>query len=837
MALINGTSGNDSLLGTAGNDTLDGGAGNDTLDGGAGADALIGGAGDDTATYERSTIGLNIFLFQNTTATGDAAGDTYSGLEQLRATNFDDFVYGNDDFKIYGLAGNDTLYGAGTRNYLYGGEGNDNLVGSTGINFMDGGNGVDTLSYQLATAGVTVSLANPLLNTGWAAGDTYTNVENVTGTDFNDTIYGDEQATNNLQGLAGNDTIYGAGGADVITGGAGNDRLDGGSGFDVAVYSGNLSAYVVTVTATGYTVSGGADGTDTLTTIERLQFADQSVELDGSAIVVHTGTSGNDTFLASTSVDVFNGGAGEDTVTYEHITSGLTINLIMGSSSSGAAKGDTFSSIEIVRGTLFDDGIYGTDGPDKLYGLAGRDTLYGAGGANFLYGGDDTDNLVGGSGIDFVDGGNGIDTLSYQLATSAVIVSMVNPLLNTGWAAGDTYTSIEDVTGTNYNDIIYGDDQPVNNLWGLAGNDTIYGGGGYDVMIGDAGADYLDGGDGTDQADYETAKTGLIASLADPSINTGDAKGDVYVSIENISGSAFNDTLYGDHQNNDMLGWPGDDIMYGLAGNDGMEGQEGNDTLIGGDDWDLLVGGAGQDTAVFTGPIANYTVKKSGTDYLAGTQVGNEGTDTLRQIEVIRFADMSVNLTIQTTATTVDAAALKLLQELYVAFFNRVPDADGLEYWVGQYKAGQTIPQIAEYFYAAGVQATSVTGYSSAMSNTDFVNIVYKNVLGRTNGADAEGLAYWGGALASGAQTRGSLVSSILNSAHTFKGDATWGWVADLLDNKAAVANTFAVSMGLNYLTAEASITGGIAIAAAVTPTDTSTALALIGVTPAQITL
>jgi len=837
MAIINGTSGNDSLLGTAGNDTLNGGLGNDTLDGGAGADALIGGAGDDTATYERSAIGLNIFLFQNTSATGDATGDTYSGIEQLRATLFDDFVYGNDNYKIYGLGGKDTLYGAGTNNFLYGGEGDDNLVGSAGINFMDGGNGTDTLSYQLATAGVTVSLATPSLNTGWAAGDTYTNVENATGTDFNDTIYGDDQAINNLQGLAGNDSIYGAGGADVITGGAGNDRLDGGAGFDVAAYSGNLSAYVITVTASGYTVSGGVDGTDTLSTIERLQFADQSVELDGNAISVHTGTSGNDTFLGTTSVDVFNGGAGQDTVTYEHITSGLTINLILGSSSSGAAKGDTFSSIEIVRGTLFDDGIYGDDNPNTLYGLAGRDTLYGAGGANFLYGGDDTDNLVGGAGIDYVDGGNGIDTLSYQLATSAVIVSLANPRLNTGWAAGDTYTSIEDVTGTIYNDIIYGDDQAVNNLWGLEGDDTIYGAGGYDVMIGDAGADYLDGGEGTDQADYETAKTGLIASLANPAINTGDAKGDVYVSIENITGSAFNDTLYGDHQNNNMLGWPGDDILYGLAGNDGIDGQEGNDTLIGGDDWDLLVGSSGIDIAVFSGPIANYTVKKSGADYTAGTQVGNEGTDTLRQIEVIRFADMSVNLTIQASATTVNAASLKLLQELYVAFFNRVPDADGLEYWVGQYKAGKTIPQIAEAFYAAGVQASNVTGFSSSMSNADFVNIIYKNVLGRVNGADPEGLAYWSGALASGAQTRGSLVSTILNSAHTFKGDATWGWVANLLDNKAAVAHTFAVSMGLNYLTAEASITGGMTIAAAVTSTDTSVALALIGVTPTQIAI
>lgn len=554
-------------------------------------------------------------------------------------------------------------------------------------------------------------------------------------------------------------------------------------------------------------------------------------------MAIFNGTSGNDTFQATTGADTFNGLGGQDTVTYVNIGNGLTINLISGNSSSGAAFGDTFNAIEIVYGTHYDDGIFGNDEANTLYGQMGRDTLYGAGGANFLYGGDDTDNLVGGSGIDFIDGGNGIDTLSYQLAVSGVTVSMTNPAINTGWAAGDTYINVEDVTGTNYPDIIYGDDQAVNNLWGLLGNDTIYGGGGYDVMIGDAGADYLDGGAGTDQADYETAKTAVIASLADPAINTGDAAGDVYVSIENISGSAFNDILYGDKNNNNMLGWPGHDTLYGGAGNDAIQGQEGDDLIYGGDDWDLLVGGAGRDAAGFTGPISNYTLRRSGSDYTCGTTVGNEGTDTLQSIEALRFGDMSVNLTLKTTATTVSPTNLKLLQELYVAFFNRIPDADGLEYWIGRYNAGMTVNQIAEAFYAAGVGASSVTGFSTSMSNADFVNIIYKNVLGRSDGADAEGLAYWSGALDRHEQSRGSLVSSILNVAHAYKNDATWHWVADLLDNKAAVANTFAVTLGLNYLSDSASITGGMKIAAAVTATDTSAALALMGVTAEQIAI
>jgi serralysin len=110
-------------------------------------------------------------------------------------------------------------------------------------------------------------------------------------------------------------------------------------------------------------------------------------------------------------------------------------------------------------------------------------------------------------------------------------------------------------------------------------------------------------------------------------------------------------------------------------------------------------------------------------------------------------------------------------------------------------------------------------------------------VLGRSDGADAEGLAYWTGELASGRASNGSLVSTILNSAHTFKGDATYGWVANLLDNKLAVAKTFAIDWGLNNNTPAESISQGMAIAAAVTPTGTAAAIALIGVTASELQL
>ena len=173
--------------------------------------------------------------------------------------------------------------------------------------------------------------------------------------------------------------------------------------------------------------------------------------------------------------------------------------------------------------------------------------------------------------------------------------------------------------------------------------------------------------------------------------------------------------------------------------------------------------------------------------------------------------------------------------ELYVGFFNRVPDAEGLNFWLNQMNQGMTTAQVADSFYACALQYSSLTGYTSSMTNEDFVKVIYKNVLGRSS-VDAEGLAYWSGALAQGTESRGSLLEAILGSAHTYQGDAQYGWVADLLTNKFEVGKLFAVDMGLTFNTSEASISRGMEIAAAVTPTDTFAAVQLIGVAAYDLT-
>jgi len=296
--------------------------------------------------------------------------------------------------------------------------------------------------------------------------------------------------------------------------------------------------------------------------------------------------------------------------------------------------------------------------------------------------------------------------------------------------------------------------------------------------------------------------------------------------IENAIGSSFDDTLIGNRLGNVLAGGAGKDVLLGGAGDDWLFGGAGDDTVD---------GGAGTDTAAFTGSLANFKIEKMGDTISVTDRLSGQGTDYVIGVEKLRFQDLSVDLQVQDVAAEASAARLQAVVELYVGFFNRVPDAEGLSFWLGQMQNGMSTAAMADSFYQAALQYSDLTGYSAAMTNADFVSVVYRNVLGRSS-VDADGLAFWSNALADGSQTRGSLLEAILGSAHTFHGDAQYGYVADLLNNKFEVGKTFAVDMGLTWNTPEQSIEKGMQIAAAVTATDIGAALQLIGVAAQDLT-
>jgi Ca2+-binding RTX toxin-like protein len=143
---IYGRGGNDFLSGGAGNDLLDGGSGDDVLDGGAGADSFVGGAGIDTVSYGSATIGVMVDMATGG-VTNDAQGDTYSGIEVVRGSNFGDILNGDANANtFFGHGGDDWLFGQGGNDSLNGGEGDDQIRGGAGSDVLSGNKGSDTLT-------------------------------------------------------------------------------------------------------------------------------------------------------------------------------------------------------------------------------------------------------------------------------------------------------------------------------------------------------------------------------------------------------------------------------------------------------------------------------------------------------------------------------------------------------------------------------------------------------------------------------------------------------------------------------------------------------------------
>ncbi|PBJ21610.1 Bifunctional hemolysin/adenylate cyclase precursor [Pseudomonas sp. ACN8] len=158
---------------------------------------------------------------------------SYQDGHTLTGTSGDDvLVAGTGNNFINAGDGNDVLTAGSGNNELHGDAGNDLLFSGQGSDIVDGGTGIDTASYAHATAGVTVDLS--LLggqNTLGAGTDTLAGIENLTGSNFNDTLTGDN--TNNvINGGLGNDILNGGGGDDLLIGGLGNNTLTGGAGAD-----------------------------------------------------------------------------------------------------------------------------------------------------------------------------------------------------------------------------------------------------------------------------------------------------------------------------------------------------------------------------------------------------------------------------------------------------------------------------------------------------------------------------------------------------------------------------------------------------------------------------
>ncbi len=164
----------------------------------------------------------------------------------------------------------------------------------------------------------------------------------------------------------------------------------------------------------------------------------------------------------------------------------------------GGAGDDTFlihtsivNSAHIKGGTGNDE-IQGGSGDDSLEGGEGEDAVIGGAGVDTLNGNDGDDLLEGGVGADNLNGGEGSDTASYVNATAGVTINLASGVIQGEEAQGDTFNSIENLAGSDFEDLLVGNEQN-NYLNGWNGNDTLIGGEGFDKLFGGDGNDTLTG--------------------------------------------------------------------------------------------------------------------------------------------------------------------------------------------------------------------------------------------------------------------------------------------------------------------------------------------------------
>jgi Ca2+-binding RTX toxin-like protein len=585
---------------------LHGGVGNDTLNGGSLTDQLFGDEGNDRIS-------------------GRAGDDQIfggAGNDQLYGDQGDDQIQGNaESDRLDGGKGNDTLYGNEENDSLLGGEGNDLLIGGAENDMLFGGEGSDTL--------IGDDLENSLLGGN----------DLLSGGLGNDSLNGGI-GDDRLLGEVGQDSLMGGNGDDSLDGGEEDDTLFGGEGNDLLVGGSHIVSQPV-LDANGYQAFD-ADGNPVFTIPEISEDKGNDWLDGGLGDDTLKGDAGNDFLIGGMGNDDFDGGADIDTVSYQSAASRVVVNLdetqaynnvenpfdlesgfaiASGTASDGFGSTDLLKNLENVIGSDFNDVLIGNSVNNVISALLGNDLV------------------IGNAGDDTLDGGDGIDTVSYRRDPVAVDINLEKGIGKDGFGNTDILRNFENVVGSNLSDRIIGDAQ-ANILYGGSGddiieargsNDIVYGNDGKDSLygendddklIGGAGADLLNGGDGSDTASYFTATSGVAVSLTLGRGIAGDAKGDVFVSIENLEGSDYKDSLIGDSQANILSGLGGDDVLDGRGGNDTLDGGIGNDKLLGDDGNDLLLGQAGDDD--LDGGNGNDTLNGgAGNDFLEG-QAGDD---------------------------------------------------------------------------------------------------------------------------------------------------------------------------------------------------------------------
>ncbi|MBF0270109.1 MAG: FecR domain-containing protein [Alphaproteobacteria bacterium] len=562
--------------------SLTGSNGTDILVSGGAFQAIDGGSGADTLL---GGSGRDYFRFDE----GDIeAGETISGgggTDRL-------LVSGNNDFRLALLSGVEEVWFEDSGTITLSGQQLSDMTAVKG----DAGSGVNLIQARASLDG-SADLHN-ITFSSWNAG--------------NDSI--------KLLGGSGNETLAGSDAAEGFWGYAGADSMSGGGGNDVFAFNtGDVPA--------GEVIDGGA-GIDTLTMNSSTDFSLATISnIEGIRFTSSASSSSTATFSGSQV-------SGFTSLTGDAYANKLVINAEEGGTVTLAGL-TTFVSWSQTGDSI---AINGSDGNETLTGSAWRDTISGGSGNDVLNGGAEKDTLLGGEGDDTlildaqdmsVDGQNGTDTL--RLLASADFRSIADGVIR-GIEQIDLITGSNitlrmavidalSLSGTTDQVLIAGDSNDhlvLYGSWTLTGQQTIN----------DVSYNVYDAGVSASGHAIVRTQSSLAVTLAQ-------------------SGGSGNDTLTGTSDGDILAGDAGNDVLSGLTGNDELNGDAGNDTLSGEDGNDLLNGGIGADIALFSGSMSGYRLS-AGVGVITVTDTdladGDSGTDTLYNVETLRFSDGDLSL-------------------------------------------------------------------------------------------------------------------------------------------------------------------------------------------------
>ena len=667
---------NDTLVASAAGSSLDGGGGSDLLVGGTGADdfvynvaptgalaygsdtILLGGGSDTLDLYNPGGVGINFDNLGFTSANGTlvitdgsahtvtvlgltSAGQTLTiNLDGDTSVTFSGLpVSGNAGFAVASGVGA-TVNGGTTPTLLVGSTGNDKLTGQSGNDTFEGGAGADTItgvsvsgvatntaSYAGSSAGVTITLNNAAATGigGDAQGDVLTDIQNLVGSAYKDSLTGDANA-NLIDGGAGNDTIIGGGGNDTLIG----------SGVDYIVSTGLGNSLIseagCTITGQGSTLIAG-DGNGTVYGgAGNDQLSDQggySSSLDGGA--------GND-LLNGWGNDTLDGGGGNDTI-YAH-----TGNSLLEDSNSNAT-------------------LYGGTGLDTLFAGSGNNVLYASASANTVLISDEGSlggtlmngsvsasdtNTLNGSTMAGIAAGN--DTFEFSALSGITVVNAENGI-----------NELQFDSSINYQDLWFKGSSPVLDIFLIGSTQPFeieipnffYPGNNYAPSI----ADIVAGGKVLFLSQFNPTATAMQSLMREQAnlwgnpgapaalpgalanlLNEGYFWQPIATATDTLSGTGGPSLLRGTKYNNVITGY---DTVVGTSdvmiagggtnlitelGNTGASivGGAVSDTLIGGPGANTLLGGSGNES-ITGGTSADVITAGSGTDTINGL----DGNDTI----------------------------------------------------------------------------------------------------------------------------------------------------------------------------------------------------------------